>query len=142
MRRSPSLLSSMVEDASDTRRGFEVMYSTISLFSSCHWAISFKYAMVPFFSAPALVSRRRAYGSGPPNILTANFPSFFNCSARELVMLLTLVASIPSTAMIAPRTSDFGDVMPGRGLESWARTLILFRTGMDMTMASTPEFWS
>jgi hypothetical protein len=56
-------------------------------------------------------------------------------------MLSTVLGSIPSMAIMAPRTSGLGDVGPGErsGGEIWASTLILFRTGIDMIIASTPE---
>lgn len=56
-------------------------------------------------------------------------------------MLITLAASIPSMAIMAPRTSSLGELSPGegRGDEICDKTRILFSTGIDMIIASTPE---
>ena len=57
-------------------------------------------------------------------------------------MLLTLLASIPSIAIIAPRDSNFMEVMPGvrSGRDIRESSLILSSTGMDITTAATPGF--
>jgi len=90
----------------------------------------------------ALEAARAAYGLGPSNTFTANLPSFSNCSAKELVKLNTLAASMPSTARIAPRISCAGDVIPGAasGAETCDSVLTLLRTEIDITIASTPDF--